>query len=287
MTTRPYHLTDLPEIAARGRDDLLSDVLGRIRLTGERVELVHLTAGASPERLGSACLFVVAAGEIVFEQGARSHVAHNGDLVLLPAGIPGGGVRAEQNAAEILLARFRFDTHSLHRMLLVLPDFVHVAEADGQPWLAGIASFLRIEALDDQPGAALMVSRLIDLAVIRALRTWAQVGHTRGWLGGLADPRIARALAALHANPLRRWRLEELAARAGMSRSSFCDRFAALIGKPPLRYHIELRLGMARLMLVDQEMRVGEAAHKVGYESDAAFSRAYKTMFGKSPKADR
>ncbi len=289
MMACPEILIDRPTLASPRPDDLLSDVLGHIRLSGERVEIVPLRGGASldPGKLAGACLFVVAAGQAIMGDGTGTRVVATGDLVLLPTGMSAGGLRAGPERTELLLARFSFDARSLDRMMLVLPTRVHISMNDGQPWLDGIAGFLRIEALDDQPGSALMVSRLIDLTVIRALRTWAQAGNAPGWLGGLADARIARALAALHADPLRRWKLAELGETAGMSRSSFCDRFAALVGQSPLRYHNALRLGLARGMIVDQGMRVGAVALMIGYESDAAFSRAYKALFGRSPNTDR
>ena len=289
MMAGPKYLSDHPKSVEPQPADLLSDVLKYIRLEGEHVAALRLSCGDAIDKgkLTGACLFFVAAGEVVLTNGSASHTVGNDDLVLLPVGAGDRGLRASGDGAELLLAQFSFDARSLHGMVLVLPSLVHITGAEGQPWLDGIARFLRIEALDNQPGAALMVSRLIDLIVIRALRTWAHIGCTTGWLGGLSDHRIARTLGAIHADPFRRWRLEELAESAGMSRSSFGDRFNALVGRPPLRYHNELRLGMARTMMAGKAMRVGEAGLKVGYESEAAFSRAYKAMFGRSPVADR
>jgi transcriptional regulator GlxA family with amidase domain len=131
-----------------------------------------------------------------------------------------------------------------------------------------------------------MVSRLIDLAVIRTLRTWIHCGPIVGWFGGLADPRIANALKAIHERPMQRWRIEALASIAGMSRSSFCERFTALIGRSPLRYYNEHRLTLARDLLAKQSARVGEVGLSIGYESEAAFSRAYKNLFGHSPREE-
>lgn len=289
MIADPEHLSDHPESLQHQPGDLLSEVLKHVRLAGEQVEALSLSSGDAMDRseLAGACLFFIAAGEVALTLGSKSYTVETGDLVLLPEGVGDGALQAGRTTTDLLFARFRFDARSLHGMVLVLPSLVHIASADGRPWLDGIAQFLRIEALDNQPGAALMVSRLIDLIVIRALRTWAQIGRTTGWLGGLADRRIAQALRALHDDPFRRWNLGELAESAGMSRSSFCERFTALVGRPPLRYHNELRLGMARAMIADQRMRIGEAGLKVGYESEAAFSRAYKAMFGRSPIRDR
>jgi len=107
-----------------------------------------------------------------------------------------------------------------------------------------------------------------------------------GWLGGLSDARIARTLRAIHEKPGHQWRIGALAAVAGMSRSSFCDRFNTLVGRSPLRYQNEWRLTLAKTMLARQNSRIGEVGFAIGYESEASFSRAYKAFFGRSPRDD-
>ena len=165
---------------------------------------------------------------------------------------------------------------------------MHPHSAGGHCRLArSIVNFMLIEAGDPQPGAALMVSRLIDLIVIRSLRSWVQQGHASGWLGGLSDARIARALKALHERPMQRWSIKTLSGIAGMSRSSFCERFTTLVGRSPLRYRNEWRLMLARELLAKRDARVGEVGLTIGYESEAAFSRAYKAFFGHSPRVAR
>lgn len=131
-----------------------------------------------------------------------------------------------------------------------------------------------------------MISRLIELVVIRTLRSWVHQGRASGWLGGLSDVRLARVLRTIHEQPLKRWNVDALAKIARMSRSNFCERFTALVGCSPLRYQNEWRLKMARDMLVKRSARVGEIGLAVGYQSEAAFSRAYKAFFGRTPRDD-
>src|SRR6185436_9017357 len=181
---------------------------------------------------------------------------------------------------------FWFDANSLRAMLFALPSLIHIKRTEAADWLEGIVHFMMVEVDDMQPGGALMVSRLIDLIVIRALRTWVHNGHASGWLAGLSDARVARALRKIHEQPLRRWSIDALAKIARMSRSSFHERFTALIGLSPLRYHNEWRLTLARDMLAKRSARVGEIGLAIGYESEAAFSRAYKSFFGRSPRED-
>jgi AraC-like DNA-binding protein len=130
-----------------------------------------------------------------------------------------------------------------------------------------------------------MISRLIDLMVIRSLRSWAMTEKTAGsgWLGALGDVRISRALKAIHDAPFRRWTVAELAETAAMSRSSFAERFGTLVGEAPLHYQNRWRLSLAVGMLQQPDARVNDVAHRVGYESEAAFSRAFKALLGYSP----
>jgi AraC-like DNA-binding protein len=287
MMERPKNLTDHPD-ALEPATDLLSHVLGQIRLTGDRV---HSDTLAPCSRLElppeAAHLCVVTDGDLHVEGGELgSIVVATGDLVMLPRGAGDLQLGAWQASASVVLCRFQFDTDSLRDMMSALPRCIHIPRAEGAGWLEGIVHFLLLEASDVQPGAALMVSRLIDLAVIRTLRSWIQRGSISGWFGGLADPRIANALKAIHERPMQRWSIEALASIAGMSRSSFCERFTSLIGRSPLRYQNEHRLTLARDLLAKRSARVGEVGFSIGYESEAAFSRAYKSLFGHSPRTE-
>lgn len=271
----------------RSESDLLSNVLAQIRLTGDTVysrslgETDHLELDVD-----AAHICIVTQGALHIESNDPSAlVIDAGDLALLPHGASDLRLVASDMAATVVVCRFWFDPESLRSMIFALPRCIHLRRADSAGWLDGIVHFLMIEAHDVQPGAALMISRIIDLVVIRTLRTWVQQGQSSGWLGGLSDARIARVLKAIHERPMQRWSIESLAGIAGMSRSSFCARFTALVGRSPLRYQNEWRLGLARDMLARRSARVGEVGLCIGYESEAAFSRAYKALFGHSPRA--
>jgi transcriptional regulator GlxA family with amidase domain len=129
-----------------------------------------------------------------------------------------------------------------------------------------------------------MISRLIDLLVIRTLRSWAAIEANRiGWLGGLGDERIGRVLSAMHADPFRHWTVQLFAKIAGMSRSIFAERFTRTVGESPLRYLSRWRLTLAADLLRSSGLNVTEVAYRSGYASDAAFSRAFKVHFGYAP----
>ena len=290
MTELPEYLIIRPELefGDRASTDLLSHVLAQIRLTGDRVYSRVLAPEERLELEGDAAhVCIVTEGVLHIEvEGGDALAISAGDLLMAPHGAGDVRLAASGAPAAMVLCRFRFDPDSLRGMVSALPKYIHIRQAEGAGWLEGIVHFLMLEAGDNQPGAALMVSRLIDLVVIRTLRSWIQQGPASGWLGGLSDARIAGALKAIHERPMQRWSIETLAAIAGMSRSSFCERFTALVGRSPLRYHNEWRLALARDLLARRGARVGEIGFSIGYESEAAFSRAYKALFGRSPSID-
>lgn len=279
-----------PEMKLEGlaKGDLLSQVLAKIRLTGDRVYSSALVAGQRLELdEKSAHIGVVQHGKLHFEGADQSAVTlEQGDIILLPHDPSGMTITAPNGPATVVICRFWFDASSFQAMVFALPRLIHIRKTEASAWAEGILHFMLLEANDTQPGGALMISRLIDLTVIRILRTWVQQGVASGWLGGLADARVARALRAIHETPGKQWRIDALADVAGMSRSNFCERFSALVGRSPLRYQNEWRLTLAKTMLVQQGNRIGEVGFAIGYESEAAFSRAYKAFFGRSPRED-
>ena len=298
------------------RVDLLSQVLTLIRLRGELVFSADVFAPwALRFEPGSAYFHSVTEGEFQLEASDGTVLtASAGDLLVLPRGhghligTPGAKSVALRDVLEaqvrddslairlggngpltqLVTGAFRFEGDNIPSMLAVLPAVIHIPSSlrtDDTDWLGGLTHFLLAEATSPHPGAALMISRLIDVLVIRAMRTWVRTAppENRGWLGALADARISRALKAIHDEPFRRWTVAQLAAVAGMSRSSFADRFATLIGAAPLHYQTRWRLLLAYEMLRRVDTRVGDVARRIGYDSDAAFSRAFKAQFGFPP----
>lgn len=290
MTDLLENLTIPPEMQLEGlaTGDLLSQVLAQIRLTGDRVYSANLPQGERlvlDERCSHIC--VLQKGQLHIE-GADQQIegVAQGDILLLVHDAQALRITASQGPAALVICQFWFDANSFQSMLFAMPHLIHIKQKDAAAWSEGILHFMLIEANDTQPGGALMIARLIDLTVIRILRTWVQQGAAFGWLGGLSDQRIARTLKAIHEKPGQQWRVETLAAIAGMSRSSFGERFTALVGRSPLRYQNEWRLTLAKTMLARNNSRISEVGFAIGYESEASFSRAYKAYFGRSPRDD-
>lgn len=140
------------------------------------------------------------------------------------------------------------------------------------------------EAAAPRAGTENVLARLSELVFVETIRRHIETlpETETGWLAGLRDPLVGRALAALHGAPTEAWTVERLAREAGLSRSVLAERFAALVGRPPMQYLALWRMQLAGRLLADGAP-VAEAAATVGYESEAAFSRAFKKMVGCAP----
>lgn len=152
-----------------------------------------------------------------------------------------------------------------------------------------LVQFTVAETLDDRPGAACLRVRLAELLFMGALRSYMQTlpADATGWLAGLSDPLVGRALRTLHAQPCRRWSVDELAVAIASSRSVLAERFREIIGEPPMHYLTRLRMQIAARRLAESRQSIARVADEVGYDSSAAFQRAFKRCFGTPPAAWR
>ena len=145
------------------------------------------------------------------------------------------------------------------------------------------------EVKSERVGNATVMTRLADVVIARVVRSWVESRKrdTTGWLAAIRDPKIGRALAAIHREPGNLWPVEALAKVATTSRSLFSERFTAVLGVPPARYVTRWRMHLARGWLRKDRLTVAEVAARLGYESEAAFSRAFKRYSGQPPSALR
>ena len=139
------------------------------------------------------------------------------------------------------------------------------------------------------PGSEAVVSRLCDIVVIQAIRTWIErdPAAQTGWLGALRDQQIGTAIARIHSDPGHDWTVAALATEVAMSRSAFAARFTDLVGEPVMRYVTRWRMHTALDLLRGDDVTVAAVASQVGYESEAAFSRSFKRIMGTTPHAAR
>jgi AraC-like DNA-binding protein len=198
----------------------------------------------------------------------------------------GGG----PDGAEIVCGFLGCDARPFNPLLAALPRVLHarVDDGDGGALRAFIDAAVR-ESSARRPGGESVLARLSELMFVEVVRrhlAGLPEGGT-GWLAGLRDDCVGRALGALHHRPAHPWTLEELARSAGLSRSSLAERFAHLVGLAPMQYLARWRMQVAAGLLAGGSASVAQVADEVGYASEAAFSRAFKKLVGVPPAAWR
>jgi AraC-like DNA-binding protein len=151
--------------------------------------------------------------------------------------------------------------------------------------MSHLIEFALHELREQRSGGQVVKLRMAELLFIEVMRGYLEAlpSEQTGWLAGLRDPLVARALALLHNAPAQNWTLDELAAQGATSRSVLAERFVHFIGQPPMQYLRELRMQLASRMLAEDGAKVASVAAAVGFESEAAFSRAFKKCVGLSP----
>lgn len=176
-------------------------------------------------------------------------------------------------------------------LLEALPDALtmDLRETPAREWIESTFRYAAAQQGRSPPGDTAVMSRLSELLFVEALRHYLErlPESQRGWLAGLRDPIVGRALGLLHSSYRQRWTAESLAEAVNLSRSAFAERFTCAIGRPPMQYLTEWRLLRASRLLRESPRPVCQVAVEVGYESEAAFSRAFKRHFGASPSVWR
>lgn len=177
------------------------------------------------------------------------------------------------------------DADAGHLLDLLPSSSVIRAGADCAALMGWLLDQLDREWREDRPGAQAACDDLLRLMFIQALRAHLSTADadTLGWLAGLKDPAVAAALKAIHAEPARAWRLRELAAQAGLSRTAFAERFRAWVGQPPVEYAATWRMRVAARRLREGRRPVSAVAHELGFLSDSAFGAAFRRVHGVSP----
>ena len=168
-----------------------------------------------------------------------------------------------------------------------LPPLLRVKLEQGgaAEWIRSTFQYAAEEVSAARPGSETVLAKVSELLFVEAVRRYAEElpdGRT-GWFSGLRDPHVARALALLHRDITRRWTVDDLGREVGMSRSALADRFIRLIGVPPMHYLAGWRMQVATGKLRDTSDSLAQVAETVGYDSEAAFSRAFKKAFGTAP----
>jgi len=194
----------------------------------------------------------------------------------------GGGGRP----TEVTYYGVRFDPYLADRLVRLLPEMLHLrTHVDDGSWLHSTIRFIAQEARQRLPGSETVITRLADILVIQAIRTWIESAReeTQGWIAALHDRQIGKAMSLMHRQPERDWRVDSLAREVGMSRSGFSARFTALVGESVLHYLTGLRMRLAHRELRETPDTLARIAERVGYQSEPAFNRAFKRVVGMTP----
>jgi AraC-like DNA-binding protein len=190
-------------------------------------------------------------------------------------------------STTLICGGFFLESPRTNPLLASLPPALHIAAEQGRaiPWLTATLDWIEAEVDARSPGSETVTSRLCEILFIEAMRAhYARSGGAESsWLRALTDPEIGAALALIHRRPDCRWTVTSLAKQLGMSRSSLSAKFDRLVGEPPLRYLTRCRLNKAAELLRTTNAKVAQIAQLAGYESEAAFCKAFKRLFNVGP----
>ncbi|MBS0386183.1 MAG: AraC family transcriptional regulator [Proteobacteria bacterium] len=252
--------------------------------------MAHVPGGA-PRELTSGSLVLLPRNDLHVlgsEHGLKAVAAN--DIVMTESGL--WELRHGGNGAVThIVCGFLGCDSSFDPLISALPPLlsINVADTKGGAWIEESFAFAVQNLASDGVGAAAIVAKLSELMFVEALRRYMLElpAQECGWFAGLRDPAIGRALALMHAQPQKDWSAEELADAVNLSRSTFAERFSTLIGYPPIRYLIAWRMQVAARMLRETNRSIAQIAFDVGYDSEAAFNRAFRREFGRPPSAWR
>lgn len=195
-----------------------------------------------------------------------------------------GGDGARTN---LICGAVRFDHPAAQELVQMLPNVIRTSAWEGgeAEWMQSTLRLMAAESAALRPGGETVITRLADILVIQAIRAWIanNPAAQTGWLGALHDDRIGPAVLLIQKHPEKPWTVESLAHRVAMSRSAFAARFRELVGETPVQYLTRWRMHTALTWLTEGEFTVAELAGKLGYNSEAAFSRAFKRVIGSAP----
>ncbi len=245
--------------------------------------------GASPQTVRTGEIILLPTND-AHELGSARRVppVDAGGLIQVP---PGGGLAriAHGGGGErtAIICGFIGSEAPVNPLLAILPPVLtfDVSGSAAGNWVDGAFRFAARELAGARAGAGSIVARLSELLFVEAVRHYIAglPPEQTGWLAGLRDPAVGRGLALLHAEPGRPWTADELARAVGVSRSTFTERFTRLVGQPPITYLTHWRLQVAAIRLREVNASIAQTGHQVGYESEAAFNRAFKREFGVPP----
>jgi AraC-like DNA-binding protein len=194
------------------------------------------------------------------------------------------------NITVLIAGHFEFDYQPLHPFLKDLPPIIHIRQyvTENQLLLKQITQLMLEELNNERPGSSVMLKCLSEIMFVNIIRAYLeQAAPDSGYLSALNEPRISKALKLMQDIPQKDWTLESLASEIGMSRSVFFNQFKKLVRETPLSYLTNWRIRQAQTLLITDSSNIAQIAANVGYRSEAAFNRIFKSKTGQTPAAYR
>jgi AraC-like DNA-binding protein len=277
-------------------------VLPRILPDAEHLIAYHVVTEGScfANIIGQAPIAVEAGEVIVFTKG-DAHVLSSSPGMRAEPGPPGAldGLTGKQLpfvinygrdgpiSAKFVCGYLACDARPFNPLLDSLPPVIVAGDPKGGDagWLGQFIRLAMRESADKRAGGESVLAKLSELMFIEVLRRHLETlpAERAGWLAGLRDPFVGKALALMHAKPAQDWTIDDLAKEVGLSRSVLAERFADLVGMPPIQYLSKWRMQIASSLLSTGSNNIATVAAEVGYGSEAAFSRAFKKIVGVPP----
>jgi AraC-like DNA-binding protein len=281
-------------------------ILPRILPGADHLIAYHVvTVGRCFASLDGGDAVAVEAGEVVMFTNADPHVMSSS--IGMPASAPTAGMIDIAEAgrlpfhinlmnggavsAKLVCGYLACDSRPFNPLLGALPPMLKCGDPrrNDAGWLGQFIHFAVAEVAEKRAGSDSVLTKLSELMFIDVIRRYIETlpQHDAGWLAGLRDPVVGKALALIHARPSFSWTIEGLARQCGSSRTVLAERFVQLVGIPPMHYLAKWRMQVASDMLNRGHTTMATIAAEIGYESEAAFSRAFKKMMGVPPSVWR
>lgn len=202
---------------------------------------------------------------------------------------PGAETPADEASAVIVCGFIGCDLRPFNPLIAALPRLLHLPAGGAGAWVAPVLDQAVYESRQRRPGSAATLERVSEMVFVDAARRYLESlpADASGWLAGLRDRHVGRAIGLLHERPADPWTIDELGRQVGLSRSALHERFAELVGQPPMQYLTSWRMQCGARLLREGNATVATIAQEVGYESEAAFARAFKRLVGQPPAAWR
>ena len=211
-------------------------------------------------------------------------VAYYGDVVQ-----PGVAMPLEEASTVIICGFVGCDLRPFNPLIEALPRLLHLPAGGVGAWVAPVLHQAASESRLRRPGSAAVLERVSEMVFVDAARRYLESlpADASGWLAALRDRHVGRAIGLLHERPAEPWTIDELGRQIGLSRSTLHERFVELVGQPPMQYLTNWRMQCGARLLREGQATVATIAQEVGYESEAAFARAFKRLVGQPPAAWR